>query len=100
MKADPQSVRGMENYIGSIAFSADGRCVAATSPRGGMLQVYDVISSELLEAVPLEDVCGVSVARGKFIATSGTGVVRSVLDDQAELSQSFDLAWDNHLVRV
>lgn len=100
MKADSQAIRELENYIGSIAFSADGGRIAATSPRGGKLQIYDAHSSELLEVLSLKDVCGVSVGGGSFIATAGNGVVCSGLDEQTGFARAFDLAWDNHLVRL
>lgn len=100
MMVAPQSIRHMEGYIGSIAFSADGVLVAVTSPRGNTIQIYDVRSTTLLEAITLEDVCGVSVGSGGFVATAGTGILRSISGDRVNLFHAVDLIWDNHLVRI
>ena len=100
MKADSQAMRNLENYIGSIAFSADGGHIAATSPHGGALHVYDVLSSKLTNVLSLPDTCGISYANSGFVATSGTGLVKRVLGNEPNLGQTYDMAWDNHLVRI
>ncbi|PYG26730.1 DUF1513 domain-containing protein [Pelagimonas varians] len=98
--ASPQDMRNMQGYIGSIASSADGRFVAVTSPRGGMVQIYDVLSAMLVRTLALEDVCGISVCGDWFVATAGTGALRSISKGQQNTLQAAEFAWDNHLVRI
>ncbi|KIN64655.1 Twin-arginine translocation pathway signal sequence domain protein [Sulfitobacter noctilucicola] len=100
MTADPGVLRDMDGYIGSIAFSGNGKQIAVTSPRGGVLQLYEVETSALAQVVAFEDVCGVATVGGRFVATSGTGQVRSLGRTQAKTAEVVGLAWDNHLVRL
>ncbi len=100
MVADPNSIREMDSYIGSVAFSADGGLIAVTSPRGGQIQIYDVHSTTLKEKVMLKDVCGVSASESGFIATSGIGMLGAISEEQANLFRATNLIWDNHLVQI
>ena len=84
----------MKGYVGSIAASRDGRRVAATSPRGGRLTVWDARSERVLETRRIADVCGVAPGEHGFVASDGTGRVWiagavATRDDHAR--------WDNHL---
>lgn len=89
--------RKMSGYVGSIAFSQDGQRIAATSPRGGVVQVIDAAERALLFSVELEDVGGVSGLLSDFAVTSGTGVISAVA--KAQRSQH-NLSFDNHLIAV
>lgn len=90
----------LAGYIGSVA--VDGALIAASSPNGGTVGLWDAGSGACLGAVALADGCGLAPdAAGGFIATSGLGVVGTVGTAAALADQHRDPAfrWDNHLVR-
>ncbi|MEP3345894.1 MAG: DUF1513 domain-containing protein [Litoreibacter sp.] len=98
--ADEAETRGMDGYIGSIAFSSAGDRVAVTSPRGGVLQLYDVDAGQLVAATQMEDVCGVATVGRHFAATTGGGEMRRLQGVTSIHKAQTDLMWDNHLVKI
>ena len=92
--------RAMENYVGSIAFSGDGTRIAATSPRGGLVQVFDAQIGRYLGSVRSRDVSGVGALGDGFAATSGTGLLMVIDGTVAVRTARHAVAWDNHLVPV
>ncbi|WP_413885052.1 DUF1513 domain-containing protein [Tateyamaria sp.] len=100
LSAPSAAIRDMNGYIGSVAVSIDGRAIAATSPRGGVLQMYDATTAALQSAIHFEDVCGVAQQGTGFSVTSGTGVLRTVSAGQQKGERTTLLAWDNHLIRI
>lgn len=91
-------LRRLDGYIGSIAFSKDGRSIAATSPRGGVLHLYDARNTCLKDSVDLEDVCGVVPHSDGFTVTSGTGLLCGLRGQNLKSRSRAKHAWDNHLV--
>ncbi|SMY06337.1 DUF1513 domain-containing protein [Flavimaricola marinus] len=101
MPPDSDAGRDMQGYVGSIAVSADGRTIAATSPRGNVVQTYDVEAAEQIGSLTIEDVCGVVQVPGGFAVTSGTGELRYLGDTlPTGPGRRNDLAWDNHLIQI
>ncbi|WP_424970920.1 DUF1513 domain-containing protein [Dinoroseobacter sp. S76] len=99
--APPDALRALRGYIGSVAVSRAGTTIAATSPRGGVIHLYDAGQGSLTRAIPLEDVSGVDLHRDGFAVTAGTGALRSLSAGASGYARSVQgLAWDNHLVRV
>lgn len=94
-KANGTNHRRMRGYAGSVAIS-DG-AVAITSPRGGLVQVFDAATGHFLRQVALEDVCGVAPMAHDFFVTSGRGVVGAL--DGADRGRR-DCHWDNHLISI
>lgn len=92
--------RQMQGYGGSIAVT--GTEVAVTSPRGGMVQLFDLNERAFAGAHSLPDVCGVSAGgRGPsdgFLVTTGTGAVHGLRGGALDPAGSHPLQWDNHLV--
>ena len=88
------SVRGMQGYLGSIAFNSDTNQIATTSPRSGIVQVFG--SNGLIKNSNMPDVCGVAVSGCGFIVTTGMGVVRAPETGNTK----YEVAWDNHLIRI
>lgn len=87
------SVRKMQGYLGSLAFNSDTNQIATTSPRSSVLQIFGSLGQ--VSETALADVCGVSVAPGGFVVTTGTGLVRT---EDNETTHS--MAWDNHLIAI
>ncbi len=100
MDAPQDDVRNMQGYIGSIAFGADGKTIAVTSPRGGLLQLFDAQAGRLMQSEPLTDVCGVAAIGGQFAVTSGTGEMRQTNGANLRPGTQAALQWDNHLIPI
>lgn len=96
----PQAdLRAMQGYIGSVAFGSGQREVAVTSPRGGMVQVYETVNAQLISSSEIVDACGVAACRGGLLVASGTGDLWR-LGAGARRERHAALMWDNHLVAV
>ncbi|MEP1766226.1 MAG: DUF1513 domain-containing protein [Sulfitobacter sp.] len=96
----PEQARALDGYIGSVAFTADGARIAATSPRGNLLHLYGAAQGVLEAAVDIEDVCGAAPLEEGFVVTSGTGGIARIAGAQNQQSRFAKYAWDNHLVAI
>jgi hypothetical protein len=85
---------GMRQYVGSMAVSRDGARIAATSPVGGLMLVFDAKTRNLIATRDVADVCGVAGDGGDFFASDGRG---RLWRGDTLLSQDPGVAWDNHL---
>ena len=92
--AEGASVHLMNGYLGSVAISADGRALATTSPRSGVLQIFH--NRILMATNLLADVCGVEAMATGFFVTTGTGLV--IPPSGNELVHP--ISWDNHLIAI
>ncbi|MEO1611409.1 MAG: DUF1513 domain-containing protein, partial [Pseudomonadota bacterium] len=63
----------LRGYVGGVAFSGDGRLIAATAPRGDGFALFDCRDRRLSGVRYGRDVCGVAVAVGSFAYTTGGG---------------------------
>ncbi len=100
MTAPEAAMRDMQGYVGSIALSSNGRTISVTSPRGGVLQHYDVATAELLASLAMPDVSGVAVMGGALAVSAGTGALHLIGADGTARERQTRLQWDNHLVAV
>lgn len=92
--APDEIVPRMRNYCGSVAFSRDGQHFAVSSPRGGIITLWDA-DGGFLRAVDLEDGCGLAALGDGFLMTSGRGVVAE--SSGAQTRSHRRIAFDNHL---
>ncbi|WP_436642406.1 DUF1513 domain-containing protein [Microbaculum sp. FT89] len=109
MFTGPQAVlRGLSNYIGSVAVDASGTVVATSSPVGGTVAYWDAETGRSLGVTELRDGCGVAPGvRDDFRLTNGHGEIveagpaagPAAGPDQIR-PPSDNIAWDNHLRRV
>jgi len=95
----------MSNYVGSVALDADEAVLAATSPRGGSVALWDSRSGRFLSRVAMSDVCGVAqLGREAFLLSSGNAGVRSLEPEAEHPAAAFGTSerwvWDNHLRRL
>ncbi len=95
-----EQVRQLDNYIGSIAYSADGKKIAVTSPRGGVVHLYDAITGQFIRDRAFADVSGVAPRGTSFVITSGSGVMRSIARSRGCDARQSALKWDNHLISI
>ncbi|MCV3272859.1 DUF1513 domain-containing protein [Roseobacter sinensis] len=97
LDSPPEATRRLAAYVGSVAALPDGR-IAATSPRGGVVQIFDPTLGFLSQS-PQADICGVAASGGAGLATDGLGGVHHVGKRLTRIGQH-DLAFDNHLVAI
>ena len=97
---DIATQRQMLAYAGSVAISDDSRKIAITSPRGGILQVFDTKTGRAPQSFESADLCGVTFKDNDFRYTTGTGDFGAVKKIGLKPLARHSLAWDNHLVRV
>ncbi|MCF2872660.1 DUF1513 domain-containing protein [Octadecabacter sp. G9-8] len=91
--------RRLDGYVGSVAFSGDSGRLAVTSPRAGVVQVFDLDGDGTEHCFEDKDVCGVAGTTRGLICTNGQGGLFSIANAAAHLARH-DLAWDNHLVSL
>ncbi len=93
----PDAYASMASYIGAVETSADGTRIAASSPRGGKVMVFDAASRDLVSTLTAPDVCAIAPSQGNaFLAADGAG---TVWDGTARLAQAGG-RWDNHVVAL
>lgn len=93
------ALMSMNGYAGSVAFYNGGQNIAVTSPRGGMLQIFDSTTGFQAQ-FPQDDVCGVAPGATQAIATDGLGRVGHLTAQGLTTVARYDLAFDNHLVAL
>jgi hypothetical protein len=93
-------VRDMQGYIGSIAFGVDNTTIATTSPRGGMIHLFDEQSGKFFKSHKVTDASGVAPSETSFVITSGLGVIQNLDSPKKYHKVNPRFAWDNHLVSV
>ncbi|CUH51611.1 DUF1513 domain-containing protein [Shimia marina] len=96
LSVSQDSDRRLNGYAGSVSLSGDGAQVAITSPRGGILHVFDVTSGAAVAVHEATDVCGIGGVGQGFVYTTGGGLVGTLNG----ALQRHDLQWDNHLIAV
>ncbi len=99
-----ETLRGMKNYVGSLATDSTGTIVATSSPVGGCVVFWDTHSGRCMGRSEIFDGCGVAAGPQQgFVISSGQGalVAAGVQGDQHALHKPVpDLSWDNHLRRI
>lgn len=100
-------IEAMRLYTGAIEFDASGELVAASSPRGGVITVWEVASGRSVGIYRIADTCGIAPApgTGRFVASDGRGrlwTIDAIKDEQRSIPVHLAgrVAWDNHLIRV
>ncbi len=100
LDASDEAMRQMQGYVGSIALDAQASKVAVTSPRGGVVQVFDVAARRLDHTIVATDASGIAPGKSGFVATSGLGAFWALDANETPADSRHDLAWDNHLVPI
>ncbi len=93
-------LRPMQGYVGSVAFTQGEQQIIATSPRGGLIQHYDVGTGALAFETAFADACGAAAAAGGALVTTGQGQLVHVAGQATDVRPTPGLQWDNHLVSL
>ncbi|MBP2300966.1 DUF1513 domain-containing protein [Azospirillum picis] len=98
-EAPEEVLSRMQGYIGSVA--SDGTTVAASSPMGGVIGLWDAAGGAWLGSTALPDGCGLAPNGEGYLATSGLGVIEPVSASAAagRERRAPEYRWDNHLTR-
>jgi len=99
-EAPSNEIRKLKGYVGSITFSKNGKSIAATSPRGGVIYIYNTFNKKLIHAVDIPDVCGVVANDSGYFITAGTGRLVNLANSGTKMEALSMLRWDNHLISV
>ena len=100
MQASTETWLAQRHYIASVAMNRSGSRVLTTSPRGGVVNLWDVSQRRLLNQFSVKDVAGAAYvsATDGFVVSNGLGQLFSVADSLALIGQASATRWDNHLV--
>ncbi|MFC1456508.1 MULTISPECIES: DUF1513 domain-containing protein [Microvirga] len=94
----------MANYVGSVSLDRSGVIIAATSPRGNVVALWDRASRRYLGRRRMPDVCGPARDSGTFLVTSGNAGVKLTTVERRTLERvGGDLdrwVWDNHALSL
>jgi uncharacterized protein len=95
----------MNNYVGSVALDAAGTIIAATSPQGGSVALFDRLTGAFIAREEMSDVCGVAALPEErdFLLTSGNAGMRKLDLAHETLNRIAGSAmqgwiWDNHIL--
>lgn len=102
LEAPPELQPAMQQYVGSVRFSADGRHLAASCPRGNLLTFWEASSGSLRHSQRARDACGVAAAGKGFVFSTGVGKLAAidlapVQVREFRLPEGWRGFWDNHL---
>lgn len=99
-----ETLRALDNYVGSMAVDASGGIVATSSPHGGLVAFWDAATGKYLGRRQIADGCGVAPLGPRHVlATSGRGAITDMTPAAAQVlvePAHGRPAWDNHLRRV
>lgn len=95
--APDEAYEGLRQYIGAVAINAGGTRVAATSPVGGHVLVFDTATRALVADRPIREVCAIAGDGGDFVSADAGG---HIWRGTQMLSQYPDVIWDNHVRKI
>jgi len=99
MQADNETWQMQQHYIASVAMNRSGTLAVTTSPRGSVVNLWQVEQGELLRQFPVRDVAGAGYLpeQDRFVVSNGLGQLFTVADELELLAQAPATRWDNHL---
>ena len=95
----------LNQYIASVAISADGKQAITTTPRGSLVSRWNLDDLSLINAVGVRDVAGAAYShhRQQFVVSNGIGQLFSLGEEKPKLVTLANLPaihWDNHLALI
>jgi hypothetical protein len=90
----------LHQYLGDIAFDASGATVAATSPRGSVVAVWDAVSGDHLALEEAADGCGIVGTDDGFVVAGGDGRLRRISAGSNRPVAATTWLLDNHLIAL
>lgn len=90
----------MQGYAGSVSFTSKDSQLAISSPRGGLVQLFDPTNGAYLTSLQEADVSGIGQTNSGMMMTTGTGRIIVKSTGLSDLVAQHDLNWDNHLITL
>ncbi|MCD6075612.1 MAG: hypothetical protein K0Q70_2495, partial [Rhodospirillales bacterium] len=100
LRAPEDDEMRLKHYLGDIAFSVDSATIAATSPVGSAVALWDARSGDYIEITDAADSCGIAALGDGFLVSGGDGRLRRLSADENEPVAATTWMWDNHFVAV
>lgn len=99
MQAAEKIWQAQHHYIASVVMNRSGTLAVTTSPRGSVVNLWQVEQGTLLRAFSVRDVAGAGYLpdQDRFVVSNGLGQLFSVGDELQLLAQAPATHWDNHL---
>ena len=97
LSAPADAYAGMRQYVGAVTVNDAGTRVAATSPVGGHVVIFDAATRGFVESRTIADVCGIAPDGRDFFISDGTG---RLWQGRNLISETPDVAWDNHVRKI
>jgi len=99
LQATEKTWQAQDHYIASVVVNASGSLAVTTSPRGGVVNLWQVEQGELLQTFAVRDVAGAGYLpdQDHFVVSNGLGQLFSVSYELQLLAQAPATRWDNHL---
>jgi len=100
LQASDESWQAQKHYIASVVMNNSGTLAITTSPRGGVVNIWQLGEDRLLKQYRVKDVAGAGYlpAEGGFVVSNGLGQLFSVSDELQLLEHAVSTRWDNHLL--
>lgn len=95
--APEEAYAGMRQYVGAMAINASGTRVAATSPVGGHVLVFDTATRNLVDTRAIPEVCGIAGDNGDFFSADAGG---HLWRGSTLVSEYPGTMWDNHVRKI
>lgn len=93
---EPELLKQFSNYTGSLAISDDQKNVAVSSPKGGIVGVFEAANGKLKNKVLKPRINGLAPLVQGFIASSEEGTLVDLKTGNSK--QDYDFSFDNHMV--
>ncbi len=97
VSAPPSAYAGMRQYVGAVAVNDAGTRVAATSPVGGHVVIFDAKTGAFVESRGIADVCGIAPDGRDFFISDGRG---RLWQGPNLISEDPGVTWDNHVRKI
>lgn len=96
--ASEQQWLEFEGYVGSV--TATQQYVFASSPKRGVVGVFERKKGQMISTLRGSDVCGVATRDQLLALSTGLGRVQSSVFTNSVSKHQLNLEWDNHLLWV
>lgn len=99
LQASTEAWLAQQHYIASVAVNAAGSLAVTTTPRGAMVNLWQLEQGKLLHSFPVRDVAGAGYLadQDQFVVSNGLGQLFAVSNELQLLAQAPATRWDNHL---
>ncbi|WP_434352739.1 DUF1513 domain-containing protein [Psychrobacter sp. HD31] len=94
------SWRQFHHYIASVMVNPKSNLICATSPIGGCVSVFDMLTNKMMDTVKIADCAGIAVAGEGFIVSDGKGGLTELTLVSGKLKADTvtqPMAFDNHM---